>query len=75
MIIRFDQKTKNTKWKMYGFQKYVLHEFIVTVCSMLMEPVVCEFNPGIAPLLSLKTPQKDQSLLQQYHTKKRVCTK
>ena len=31
LSVRLDQKTKHAKWEMYEFQKYALHESIVTV--------------------------------------------
>ena len=39
MIVRLDRKTKDAKWEMYEFQKYVLHESIVIVFHFVA-PVV-----------------------------------
>ena len=31
MIVRLDQKTKQTEWEMFEFQQYALHEPIMIV--------------------------------------------
>ena len=69
MIARLDQKTQNAKCKIYINFKSMNYMNLLWLCSILMAPVVCGFNPwNINTFVTLqKYQQKNKGLLSPLH--------
>ena len=68
MIVRLDQNAKLAKWEvLHEFQMYTLHEYIMIVLHFDGTNIISVQIHGMIPLLRLKTPGKDQSLLAQVY--------